>query len=84
MHQIAESGVVNEQLVDERSSALDGPSTDQPLVENAGGNKSIMGRLVKVLIVLAILIGGAVFGLYRCALTSRGLTLPRFTREWIS
>ena len=39
MHQIAESGMVNEPfvnepLVDDRSSALDGSSTDQPLIED--------------------------------------------------
>ena len=70
MHQIAESGMVNEPLVneplvDDRSIALDSSSTDQPLIETAGANKSIMGLLVKTLIVLAILIGGAVFGLYK-------------------
>ena len=40
MNPIAESGMVNETLVDHRSSELNGSPIDQPLVEPAGATKS--------------------------------------------
>ena len=66
MNPIAESSMVNETLVDHRSSELNGSSIDQRLIEHAGANKSsVMRRLVSTLMLVAALIGGGVFGLYK-------------------
>ena len=65
MNPIAESSMVSEPLVDDRSRALDGSPIDQPLIENGGASKSVLGRLVRTLMLVAALIGGGVFGLYK-------------------
>ncbi len=68
MNPVAESSMVNETLVDHRSRELNGSSIaiDRGLIEHAGAKKSsIMGRLVRTLMLVAALIGGAIFGLYK-------------------
>ncbi len=65
MNPVAESSMVNETLVDHRSRELNGSPIDQGLIEHAGANKSVMGRLVKTLMLVAALFGGAIFGLYK-------------------
>jgi membrane fusion protein (multidrug efflux system) len=66
MNPIAEPGMVNETLVDHRSRELNGTPIDRGLVEHAAAKKSsIMGRLVGALMLVAVLIGGAIFGLYK-------------------
>ena len=63
--------MVNETLVDHRSRELNGSPIDQGLIENqhviehAGAKRSVMGRLVRTLMLVAALIGGGVFGLYK-------------------
>ena len=43
-----------------------GSSVDQPLTEGAGNSKSVMGRLLKALMLVIVAIGGGgVFGLYK-------------------
>ena len=66
MNPITESSMVNETLVDHRSQASSTarPSTNVS-VEHAGAKKSVMGRLVIALMLVAALIGGGVFGLYK-------------------
>ena len=71
MNPVAESGMVNEPLVDDRSSALNGSSIDRPLIEPAGANKSIMGRLVDTLMLLAILSAAWSLACTRCVWRSR-------------
>ena len=66
MNPVAESSMVNETLVDHRSRELNGSSIDQGLIEHAGAKKSsVMGWLVKALMLVAALFGGGVFGLYK-------------------
>ena len=77
MNPIAESSMVNETLVDDRSSELDGSSIDQRLIEHAGANKSIMGRLVTTLMLVVVLIGGGVFGLYKMRVDIPALNTPK-------
>ena len=80
MNPITESSMVNETLVDDRSGELNGSPIDQPLdehVEHAGANKSVMGRLVRTLMLVAALIGGAVFGLYKMRVDIPSLNTPK-------
>ena len=75
MNPVTESSMVTETSVDHRSSELNGSSSelngspiDQPLIEDvepAGATKSIMGRLVMVLMLAALVLGGVVFFLYK-------------------
>jgi membrane fusion protein, multidrug efflux system len=58
--------IVHEPLVDPRSTGLNGSPVDQSLVEQAGPNKaSVLGRLVKSLMLVAALVGGAILILYK-------------------
>jgi membrane fusion protein, multidrug efflux system len=77
MHSITESSMVNEALVDHRSSELNGSPVDQPLVEPAGATKSIKGWLVKTLMALTLLFAGAVFGLYKMRVDIPALYTPK-------
>ena len=77
MNPIAESSMVNETLVDHRSRELNGSPIDQPLIEPAGANKSVMRRLVRTLMLVAALIGGAVFGLYKMRVDIPALNTPK-------
>ena len=77
MNPIAESSMVNETVVDHRSSELNGSPIDQPLVEPAGATKSIKGALVKTLIVVVVLFGGVVFGLYKMRVDIPALNTTR-------
>ena len=77
MNPITESSMVNETLVDDRSRELNGSSIDQRLIEHAGANKSIMGRLVMTLMLVAVLIGGGVFGLYKMRVDIPALNTPK-------
>ncbi len=66
MNRVAESGMVNETFVDHRSIELNGSPIDQGRIEHAGAKKSsVTGRLVMALLLVAALIGGGVFGLYK-------------------
>jgi membrane fusion protein, multidrug efflux system len=65
MNPLTETSMVNETLVDARSSELNGSPIDQNLMENAGANKSFMRLLVRSLLLVAALFGGVVFGLYK-------------------
>ena len=67
----SESSMVNETLVDNRSRALNGSPIDQRLIEDqhiiehAGAKRSVMGWLLGTLILIAALVSGGVFGLYK-------------------
>jgi membrane fusion protein (multidrug efflux system) len=65
MSAITESRVVNEALVDARSSERNGSSLDPRAIEAPEGNKSVMRLLVIMLMVVAALLCGVVFGLYK-------------------
>ena len=65
MNPITESSMVNETLVHGPLRELDGSSTDEPLIEDAGANKSTMRRLARTLMLVVALISGGVFGLYK-------------------
>jgi membrane fusion protein (multidrug efflux system) len=69
MNPVAESSMVNETLVDHRSRELNGSSIDRRLIEHAGAKKPVKRRLVRTLMLfaalIAALIGGGVFGLYK-------------------
>jgi membrane fusion protein (multidrug efflux system) len=65
MNTTTESSMVTEPLVDDRPSQLNGSIIDQPLVEPAAATKSIMGKLLMALMLAALVLGGAVFGLYK-------------------
>ena len=57
---------------------LNGSPIDQRLVEHAGAKKSsIMGRLVITLMLVAALIGGGVFGLYKMRVDIPALNTPK-------
>ncbi len=83
MNPVTQSSMVTEPLVDDRSSALNGSSIDQPLNdhaepnENAEPNKSIMGRLVGILMLLAVVFCGVVFGLYKMRVEIPALNTPK-------
>ena len=77
MNPVAESGMVNEALVDDRASEENGSSIDQPLVEPAGATNSVMGWLVKTLMVVAVLFCGVVFGLYKMRVEIPALNTPK-------
>ncbi len=77
MNPVTESSMVTEPLVDDRSSELNGSPIDRPLVEHAEPNKSIMGRLVGILMILAILCCGVVFGLYKMRVEIPALNTPK-------
>jgi membrane fusion protein, multidrug efflux system len=77
MHPITEPSMVDETLVDDRSSQLNGSPIDQPLVEPAGATRSLMGLLVKTLMAVAVLLGGAVFGLYKMRVDIPALNTPK-------
>ena len=77
MNPATESSVVNETLVDDRSRELNGSSIDQPVTEDGAPNKSIMGRLVGALIVLALLFCGVVFGLWKKRVEIPALNTPK-------
>jgi membrane fusion protein (multidrug efflux system) len=83
MNPITESSMVTEPLVDDRSSELNGSPIDRPLVERAEPNelaepsKSIMGRLVGALMLLAVLCCGVVFGLYKMRVEIPALNTPK-------
>ena len=77
MNPITESSTINETLVDDRSRELDGSSVAQHPNEPAGAKKSIMGRLVRTLMLVVTLIGGAVFGLYKMRVDIPALNTPK-------
>lgn len=76
MNPINESGMVSEPLVDDRSKELDGSPIDQPLVEPAGANESVVRRLVRTLTLVVALIGGGVFALYKMRVDVPALNTP--------
>jgi membrane fusion protein, multidrug efflux system len=65
MNPIAESSKVNEASVGDEVRELDGSPIDQRDVEQPGANKSVIRSLMKTLMLIVALIGGAVFGLYK-------------------
>ena len=65
MDPITDPNAVHEPLVDDRSRELNALPIDQGLIEPAGANKSVMRRLVGALILVAVLICGGIFGLYK-------------------
>jgi membrane fusion protein (multidrug efflux system) len=77
MNPITESSMVNETMVDDRSKELDGSSIDQRLIEHAGANKSVMRRLVRTSMLVAALISGGVFGLYKLRVDIPLLNTPK-------
>ncbi len=83
MNPVTESSMVTEPLVDDRSSELNGSPIDRPLVEHAEPNelaepnKSIMGRLVGALMILAVVFCGVVFGLYKMRVEIPALNTPK-------
>ncbi len=77
MNPIAESGLVNEALVDVRSRDPHGSSLDRRPIGPAGAKKSVMRRLVKTLMLAAALIGGGVFGLYKMRVDIPGVNTPK-------
>ena len=77
MNPVTESSMVTEPLVDDRSSELNGSPIDQPLVEHAGAASLIMGRLLIALMLVALLFGGAVFGLYKKRVDIPALNTPK-------
>ena len=77
MNPITESGMFNETLVDDRSRELDGPSIDQRLIRHAGADKSVVGRLVRILMLVAVVIVGGVFVLYKMSLDIPLLNTPK-------
>jgi membrane fusion protein (multidrug efflux system) len=77
MNPITETSMVDEPLVDDQSRELDGSPIDQPLIEPAGANTSVMRRLVKTLMLVVALIGGGVFGLYKMRVDIPALNTPK-------
>jgi membrane fusion protein, multidrug efflux system len=77
MNPITESTVVNEPIVDDRSRHLNGSSIDQRLIEQAGANTSVVRRLMKTLMLVVVVIGGVVFGLYKMRVDIPALNTPR-------
>jgi membrane fusion protein (multidrug efflux system) len=77
MNPITVSGMVNETLVDDRSRELNGSPVDQPLVDHAGATKSVLQRLVRTLMLVAGLICGGVFGLYKMRMDIPQLNTPK-------
>jgi membrane fusion protein (multidrug efflux system) len=73
MHPISESTMVHETLVDARPTELDDSSIDQQLIEQAGAKKSFVRRLVGALMLVAVVIGGGVFGMYKMRVDVPGL-----------
>ena len=59
----------------DRVSSTARPSTNL-VTEHAGANKSIMGRLVSTLMLVAVLLGGGVFGLYKMRVDIPSLNTP--------
>ena len=65
MNPVNVESTVNETVVDDRAANSSGPSIDPPLIDDAGRNKSVVGLLVKILMLTVVVIGGVVFGLYK-------------------
>lgn len=65
MPPMTESSTFNETLVDDRSRKLDGSPSDEVLIERAGAVKSVVRWLLKTLIMVAVLISGGVFAMYK-------------------
>ncbi len=77
MNPIIESHTVNETLVDDRSREPGGSSIAQGLVEPAEAKKSVMGWLVKALMLVVVVLGGVVFGLYKMRVDIPSLNTTR-------
>ena len=78
MNPITESSMVNETLVDDRSRELNGSPIDQGLRLNMlEPIMSVMRRLVRALMLVAALIGGGVFGLYKMRVDIPSLNTPK-------
>ena len=77
MNPISEATMVNETLAGHRSRDLDGSSIDPRLIEHAGANKSVMRQLMRSLLLVAALIGGGLFGLYKMRVDVPPLNTPK-------
>ena len=77
MNPITESSMVNGTLVEGRAVEVPRSIVDQRHIERRGAKKSVMRRLVKTLILVAVLIGGGVFGLYKMRVDIPPLNTPK-------
>ena len=77
MNPNTEPSVVNEPLVDDGASVLDDSSIDQQIINDDGAKQSILGRLVRTLLLSVVLIGGGVFGLYKMRVDIPALQTPK-------
>jgi membrane fusion protein (multidrug efflux system) len=72
-----EPSMVNEPVVDDRRRELDGSPIDPHVSEHAGAKRSVLGRLVRALLLVVAVIGGVVFGLYKMRVEIPALNTPR-------
>jgi membrane fusion protein, multidrug efflux system len=77
MNPITDESMVNETVVDDRAENTSGPPIDPSLIDDAGRNKSVMGRLVRTLMLVVAVIGGVVFGLYKMRVDIPALDTPQ-------
>jgi len=71
MNPIRDESMVNEPLVDDRAENPSESSIDQ-----AGRNGSVMGWLVKAMMLVVLVLGGVVFGLYKMRVDIPALNTP--------
>ena len=77
MNPINDESMVTETMVDDRAANSSGPSIDQPLIDSAGRKKSVMGMLVRTLMLTVAVLGGVVFGLYKMRVDIPALNTPK-------
>ena len=78
MNPITDESVVDETMVADRAENPSRPSIDHSLNDGAGRNGSVIGWLVKALMLVVVVLGGVVFGLYKMRVDIPALNTPKF------
>ena len=77
MNPSAEPGMDHVMLADDRSKEPHGPSVDQPPVQPAEAGGSVARRLLRGLMLAALVVVGGVFALYKMRVNIPGVDAPR-------
>jgi membrane fusion protein, multidrug efflux system len=77
MNPITDGNMDNQPVAHDQAANSSGPPVDQPLIDDPGRNKSIVGLLVKTLVMTVVLIGSVVLVLYKMRVDIPALNTSR-------